>query len=287
MISPLEYNLLYKTHQNEFNAVLYTQKVDFMALYLDQSDTILDFTNSLTNQQLSDAGLYTEALPVLDEHLDSYNPVTYEALVGVATVIGVMAFTQTKDYSPTYKYNLNTVEKSVATSMKTTSNDSFSVDEAVWGTDKRDSIYGYTIDMINQGVGRQELIDNLTNHLQKAGQGGAYYKAELVIDTESQRYHFNATRDSINDYNDTREDGTPKLLYSRELSPMHRVKDVCDTVVGVYDTAKLVPSVPSHPGCQCLVRRVFADDYKGKVKTLKSSNGAFFDKKYNQNQPLI
>lgn len=148
---------------------------------------------------------------------------------------------------------------------------SYSLSTKIWGVDKRDEVYKTVIDNTNKGLKKQEIITELDNYLKGTGQGGNYYKAERVIDTELQRAYTGAHRQAVRDYNS--QGGGPKLFIKQQTSRAHPFPDICDSLAGVYDPAKRVPEIPRHPNCICLQSDIFVDDYKGTPKDTRTLSG--------------
>lgn len=292
-----EYQILWDKHVDERNRIFLDSKIQNMALYLDNTEIILTYVNSLSNEQLSDEQLFLESLAPLDAELEAQNVPTSTLISSIGFGISALAYNQTREFGSLLtipfeflfsNLSLQGIVEEAFIPRINRAGTVYRLSEAIWGIEKRDAIYEFILQSVRQKDKRQTIVNKLEQYVQNRNQGGnAYFRAERVFDTEHSRFYDTALRRSITDFNRQKPGGVSNLLYRRELSPVHIVKDICDTVAGTYDVENDIPRVPSHPLCKCLIRRVFADDYKGEVKKLSSRAGFFYDPEYRQYQEMV
>jgi hypothetical protein len=164
---------------------------------------------------------------------------------------------------------------------------SFRLSDAIWGAEHRDNIYRQVLNDIDAGKSKPEIMNTLESYLDPKVPGGQSYVARRVVDTEFQDAYFRSSLESTRQFNiDSPQD---RLVYVRELSPAHKVTDICDEVAGVYLVEERVPQIPSHPNCQCILKRRFLSDTKKTPKTLDTNeNGDYVSVEFpNQTNRMI
>ena len=139
---------------------------------------------------------------------------------------------------------------------------SWPLSQRIWGEDKRNAIYKKIISDANAGKSPSQIVDELQIKLKEANEGGQYYQAERIVDTELQRAY---SEGKFQQGVEVAEATGEKLYYARKLSPAHRVPCICEDLVGRYplDQADADVRVPSHPFCACL-------EMVGTLKQVKS-----------------
>jgi len=148
-----------------------------------------------------------------------------------------------------------------------TAKESYRLSNSIWGKDKRDIIYQKIINLAKAGKNKQDIIDELVKYIKESGQGGAYYKAQRIVDTELTRAYTRASLEAVRDMNV--QDIGPKMFIEQKLSPFHPYDDVCDKLEGVYDPEGVVPEIPRHPNCICIQNKIFVFDIKDKIKKIE------------------
>lgn len=241
------------------------------------------FPDNYTGYERQD---YIKVFAQINLSTDNYNQDIYNVMLGSENRLVDLSGQHTNEIVSTkgFTFNLSaTTQQTVIRRIQDTGN--FQLSEAIWSADKRGKIYAEVMDGIRAGLSKDEITKKLESYLIGSPNAGNLYNVNRVADTEFQRAYFQGSLQSTRDFN---EFGGDQLFYKRSLSPFHKITDICDSLQGVYDTKDLVPEIPSHPNCRCLIERVFASDYMGQTKKLSlGENNLYTDKKYKQTNIMM
>lgn len=287
-----QYSALSQMHEQEWETVRNGSKVKLLGKYLQQSEDLVNQVANLSQNVFRNPGELKRQLAILDLEIDAYNEELYPIFVDAGQQVIDLGFDHTRDYyvvrdgvntpivSSDYKHVVwHSLEQPIPEKP-------FALSQSIWGPSNREAIYQFVVDGAVQNVSKNILVDNLVDYLTKDGQGGAYFKALRVVDTELMRAYVTSSWQSVVEYNNSTIGDS--LLIQRKLSPVHRVQDICDELEGVYDpNGSPFPGVPSHPFCTCLTKKIFRSDYNGPIKNL--SGGSFYEstKFPGQKTPLL
>lgn len=128
-----------------------------------------------------------------------------------------------------------------------------------------DSIKARTLAMKNLRYTVSQVWEYaLPNALELAFKGKAAYRAERIARTEASRLYYESFI--------AKHQGNPDVVaYQWLLSPRHRIFDQCDVCAninigygkGIYPK-NLIPSIPRHPHCMCMIKAVHRNSMKKK-----------------------
>ena len=269
LLNTKQYDFLKTTQRAELRSTIIINKASVTAAYLDQADVVLNMASQLTPEILNDEtkfrDFFVNQSPIFDQMNDDF---TNEMRVALGNA-GILGWVHTGQYpllagNPLIDFGPPTdfVEKLIMPS----DIDGFDLSKALWGDTNKKDLLKFIVNANNQGIspgGIAQVLEQYLKNVDTTGKGGYFYKVTRLIDTELQRAYSHESINSTREYNNLFP--TEKLYWKREVSAAHTVPDICDALAGTYDTEGQVPSVPSHPFCICLISRIFADDYRGKV----------------------
>lgn len=244
------------------------EKIAILSMYFVQADRLIAMMEQLPSEYFQSLTLMTEFLAEASLELDSYNDEIYPVMLKSDQNLVELAFEHIILFGLVAGFVMKpsqaVIERTVLSLEKPIPETAFKLSESIWGSEKRIGIYKHVLEGIQAGVPRQQLINTLHDHLKKSGQGGAYYKAERVVDNELRRAYHRSKLDSIREFNKQRGEGDKKLMVELKLSSAHVAYDMCDEAAGFYDPDGGVPDLPLHPNCRCYLEEAFMEDQEVK-----------------------
>jgi hypothetical protein len=283
LLTQFQYKKLAELHNREFQNTRKDANSRILATYLNQAE---DFINQVANIPKAKFNEQTvkQTFTYLDIKIDEYNQEIYPLFQSVQKDLTTLGYDQTGDYyrasndgtSYFSASELNDMASVVVNSIaEPIPGSSFKLSSAIWEENKKDAIYQWVLDQISYDYSYTDIVDQLAAYLTDTQQGSAYFKAYRVVDTEVIRSFVYSNYASTIDYNRVAPN---QLVIIREVSPMHRVTDICDALAGIYIPELGFPAVPSHPFCICLVTKKFAKDIdKSKIKTVAHDGKGYVD----------
>jgi hypothetical protein len=131
--------------------------------------------------------------------------------------------------------------------------DGLQLSQRLWNPLDREKIISTLVRGYQEGISTFDLAERVMQVANQTSIKSAY----RVAHTELVRMYSKSKYDSIEDWNNN-SDAEFSVMIKRELSPAHKIYDICDVLQGTYDSKGKVPAVPSHPGCLCMITEVFA-----------------------------
>ena len=291
ILSRDQYKQLDSNNQSGFRAILRDEKIITMAMYLDQSDRLISFFNGVPAETYEDERLVMDLFGRIDLRIDDLNEeiapivkrsqsnlidLSFEHTIGFGILAGLGILLPQEDKLKV----IDSLEQPIGLTETAQLRSGFELSSSIWGEENRIAIYDSVLKDIRSGVSKDDMIAKLIDYLTKSGQGGQYYKAERVIETELHRAYARGSIESTRSFN---RESRSRLVYERRLSPAHKVPDICDELVGFYDPSDVIPEVGSHPWCTCILTRRFIDDIPDNTefKQLSSRAGIYKSKVFN------
>lgn len=275
----------------EYNTLRYAQKRGVVRTYLNQGIEMIKIfqnviPNTINNPSRSDLISW---FSIIDDETANFGQVLGSNIRDSELAIIELGGLQTQDIAGRKGLQFRLSGDFGIRTQKSIENvGSFDLSTNVWGTKSKTKLYQNVQQVINLGATKSEVTSYLENYLLNSPSRGQFYNVTRVVDTEFQRAYFQGSIKGSREFNQTFEQVGSKIAYIRSLSPSHKIADICDSLVGVYDTTKDVPEIPSHPNCKCLLNRRVVDTNYTKFKALPTSQeNLFVDKKYNQVNIMI
>lgn len=257
ILSNSQYKQIGLDNQVEFRTLSREEKIVDMGVYLSQSDRLLALMDGVPDSVYEDEDEVKALFGRVDLRVDEFNNEITPVIQGSQSNIVDLSFSQIITFGlladaivripdSDKLVVMESLREPIGSTARTQLSSGFELSSSIWGEENRLSLYKSVLDDVQTGVKKNDIIRNLEDYLTRSGQGGQYYKAERVVDTELQRAYTRGTIESTRSFNDESE---LELVYVRRLSPAHKVPDICDDLEGVYRAGEPIPEVPSHPWC--------------------------------------
>ena len=246
--------------------------------YFRQADQLLRLVGSFSGSL--NRALATEILVQTEVLLPQLNAEIYpDVFEGQLTLAGLSIAQQNELMSlANLNFSLSSgFSDTVVRSIQNIDDFGFKLSGAIWAEDGKDTVYKSVLSTLKTGGTVKDLEKLLEASLTSTKPGGQFYNVRRVIDTEFQRAYFTTTVEGSREFNKTSDD---PLVYVRSLSPAHKIADICDSVQGVYDLSGLVPEIPSHPNCMCIISRMFLSDTNFTLKDLTFTGNTYISEDY-------
>lgn len=289
-LTPAQYRFIERVQKEELRITNREQKVNVLSVYLDQAKSLLSFIASSPANVFTNTKDAIKRFAEIDLFISNFNEEIAPVLEsGEDQMIELSAF-QTEEIllAANFSFSFGAefargTDKLIKDTRKY--NNNFSLAESIWGEDKRDQFYKQILDGINSGLGRNEITNILEDRLLKKGNGGQFYNVERILDTEYNNVYRLGKVEAAREWNNE-SDGNDPIIYTWNLSPAHKVKDICDDLEGGYELESQVPSTP-HPNCKCYSGQKFKSDFTGRMKSLRVRGGVYKSPNYKNQQALM